>query len=53
MRSFHTASDKEIKLGETTDIYFVRTKQVLTAKGLENTPVVAEVTASRLPENWL
>ena len=52
IRSFHTASDKEIKLGETTDVYFVRTKQVLTAKGLENTPVVAEVTASRLPENW-
>ncbi len=52
MRLFHTALDKEIKLGETTDIYFVRAKQVLNAKGLENTPVVAEVTASGLPENW-
>ncbi len=52
MRSFHTASDREVKLGETTDIYFVRTRQVLNSKGLENTPVVAEVTANHLPENW-
>lgn len=52
MHPFHIASDKEIKLGETTDIYFIRTKQVLNAKGLKNTPVVAEVTSSRLPENW-
>jgi len=52
MCSFHVASDKEIKQAETTDIYFVRTKQILEAKGLENTRVIAEVTSGKLPENW-
>ncbi len=52
MRPFHVASDQEIKKGKTTDIYFVRTKQVLEAEGLEKTPVVAEVTPGSLPENW-
>jgi nicotinate phosphoribosyltransferase len=52
MRPFHVASDQEIKQGKTADIYFVRTKQVLEAKGLENTPVMAEVTSGSLPENW-
>ncbi|MEM3011352.1 MAG: nicotinate phosphoribosyltransferase [Candidatus Bathyarchaeia archaeon] len=52
MRRFHCASDDEIKNGETTDIYFVRTKQVLEAKGLGNKHVVAEVTAGELPSNW-
>ena len=52
MRLFHYASDEEIKRGETTDIYFVRTKQVIEAKGLENTPVVADVTHGKLPCGW-
>jgi len=52
MRSFHVASDEEIKKAETTDIYFVRTKQILEAKGLENICVIAEVTSGNLPENW-
>ncbi|UCE96441.1 MAG: nicotinate phosphoribosyltransferase [Candidatus Bathyarchaeota archaeon] len=52
MPIFHIASDEEIKKGETTDIYFVRTKQVLEAKGLEKTSAVAEVTSGNLPENW-
>ncbi|MDH5376239.1 MAG: nicotinate phosphoribosyltransferase [Candidatus Bathyarchaeota archaeon] len=52
MRLFHYASDEEIKRGETTDIYFVRTKQVIEAKGLENTPVVADVTPGKLPCGW-
>ncbi|MGC8816296.1 MAG: nicotinate phosphoribosyltransferase [Candidatus Hadarchaeum sp.] len=52
MRTFNVASDEEIKKGATTDIYFVRTSQVLKAKGLEGTRVVAEVTAGGLPENW-
>jgi len=52
MRLFHYASDEEIKRGETTDIYFVRTKQVIEAKGLEKTPVVADVTPGRLPCGW-
>jgi nicotinate phosphoribosyltransferase len=52
MRPFQVATDEEIKQGKTTDIYFVRTKQVLEAKGLEKTCVVAEVTSGSLPENW-
>ena len=52
MRVFHVASDEEIKRGETTDIYFVRTKEVLEAKGLGKKRMVAEVTASGFPDNW-
>jgi len=52
MRLFHYASDEEIKRGETTDIYFVRTKQVIEAKGLEKTPVIADVTPGKLPHGW-
>ena len=52
MRLFHVASDEEIKRAETTDIYFVRTKQILEAKGREKTRVIAEVTSGSLPENW-
>ncbi len=52
MQLFHIVSDKEIKQGKTTDIYFLRTKQILEAKGLEKTHVVAEVTAGGFPENW-
>ncbi len=52
MSPFHTASDEEIKRGETTDIYFVRTKKILEAKKLDKIPVVADVTASGLPEDW-
>lgn len=52
MRLFHVASDEEIKKAKTTDIYFVRTKEVLEAKGYEKTRVIAEVTTGDLPENW-
>jgi len=52
MRLFHYASDEEIKHGETTDIYFVRTKQVIEAKGLERTPVIVDVTPGKLPRGW-
>ena len=52
MRTFHTASDDEIRRGETTDIYFVRTKEVLEAKGLDKKEVVAEVTTSGFPGSW-
>ncbi|MFQ6124728.1 MAG: nicotinate phosphoribosyltransferase [Candidatus Heimdallarchaeota archaeon] len=41
-----------IKSCKTTDIYFERATQVLQAKGLENTPVVAEITTGKLPRNW-
>jgi len=49
MRIFHIASDEEIKKGQTTDIYFVRTKQILEAKGLNKVHVVAEITPGELP----
>jgi len=52
MRLFNVASDEEIKQAETTDVYFVHTKQILEAKGLEKTNVIAEVTPGSLPENW-
>ena len=52
MGMFHYASDNEIKNGETTDIYFVRTKQIIKAKGLEKTPVIADVTPGKLPHGW-
>lgn len=41
----------KIKNGDTTDIYFKRTTQVLQAKGLDKIPVVAEVTTGALPNN--
>ncbi|MFN4133638.1 MAG: nicotinate phosphoribosyltransferase [Candidatus Hadarchaeales archaeon] len=52
MRKFYVASEEEIASGETTDVYFVRTKEILKAKKMENIRVLAEVTAGGLPENW-
>lgn len=49
MRRFHIATDDEIKKAETTDIYFVRTKQVLEAKNLQDVHVIAEITPGELP----
>jgi len=52
MHPFHYATGEEIKRGETTDIYFVRTKQILEAKNLDKIRAVAEVTSGELPEGW-
>jgi len=52
MRHFHYATDEEVKTGKTTDIYFVRTKQVLEAKGLDKLRVVAEVTPGEIHKGW-
>lgn len=52
MRLFHHATDEEIKRGETTDIYFVRTKQILEAKGLSKTNVVADITPGEISGGW-
>ncbi len=52
MRLFHYATDEEVKKGKTTDIYFVRTKQVLRAKGLDKLNVVAEVTPGEIHKGW-
>lgn len=52
MRTFHVASGDEIKRGGTTDIYFVRTQKVLTAKGLATRHAHAEFTVGALPDGW-
>jgi nicotinate phosphoribosyltransferase len=52
MRKFHLASQDEIKSGNTTDIYFIRTREILKEKQLENIKVTMEVTASSLPKKW-
>lgn len=52
MTLFHYASDEEIKQGKTTDIYFVRTKQIIETKGLDETPVIADITPGHLPDEW-
>ncbi len=52
MRLFQVATDEEIKQGKTTDVYFVRTAQVLKAKNVDKVHVVAEVTAGSLPNEW-
>jgi len=50
MSRFHIATDDEIKAGRTTDIYFVRTREILKAKGRDRVRVVAEVTTGDLPD---
>jgi len=45
MSRFHIASEEDIKSGRTTDVYFVRTSEVLRAKGKDKVRVTAEVTA--------
>ncbi len=53
MGKFFTASDDEILNGRTTDIYFIRTKEILKSKGIHK-HVRAEFTVSKLPSgyNW-
>jgi len=46
-RSFFSATHEEISGGLTTDIYFVRTLEILQNLGLDSTPVVAEIFTSR------
>ncbi len=50
---FNTASYEEIKRGEVADVYFHRTMEILRARGLENTPVHAEVAyKTSEPDEW-
>ncbi|HKM40092.1 MAG TPA: nicotinate phosphoribosyltransferase [bacterium] len=46
-RLFHSATHEEILAGATTDIYFVRSYELLRHMGLGRTPVVAEIFARR------
>ena len=52
MRRFQIATEEEIKKGETTDVYFVRTNEILQKEGLTEQRVVAEVTTGSLPRDW-
>jgi nicotinate phosphoribosyltransferase len=52
MPVFHYATDEEIRRGETTDIYFVRTKRILEARDLAKVHAYAEVTPGALPRGW-
>ena len=50
---FNTASEAEIQNAEVADSYFHRTMQVLRARGVEDTPVYAEVCYKTSdPEEW-
>lgn len=50
---FNTASYEEIRDAEVADVYFHRTMEILRARGLENTPVHAEVAYKTSdPEEW-
>jgi len=42
-----SASSEEIIRGLTTDIYFIKTREILTHLGLQKTPVTAEIFAGR------
>lgn len=46
-RKFYSATPEEILRGATTDIYFVRTYEILANLGLLDTPVMAEVFCRR------
>jgi len=46
-RLFFSAEHQEIKNGLTTDIYFIRTMEILNSLGLADTPVTAEVFARK------
>ncbi len=52
MRRFQVATDDEIKNAETTDVYFTRTKEILTKEGFSDLRVTAEITTGSLPRNW-
>jgi nicotinate phosphoribosyltransferase len=50
---FNTASDEEIRAAAVADVYFHRTMEILRSRGLEETPVHAEVAYKTSdPEEW-
>jgi nicotinate phosphoribosyltransferase len=51
MKDFHIAHEDEIKAGKTTDVYFIRTKKILKAKGIHK-KVFADVSTTSLPKGW-
>ena len=51
MREFYIAHEEDINAGKTTDVYFIRTKKILTEKGIHR-KVFADVTTTSLPKGW-
>ncbi|MEK7219549.1 MAG: nicotinate phosphoribosyltransferase, partial [candidate division NC10 bacterium] len=50
-RLFHTAKDEEIKAGQVTDVYFLRTLEILKRQGVTKR-AVAEVILKSFPPGW-
>ncbi|MGH7424353.1 MAG: nicotinate phosphoribosyltransferase, partial [Candidatus Methylomirabilales bacterium] len=48
---FHTAREDDIKAGRITDVYFLRTLEILDREKI-NAVVEAEVTLKAFPESW-
>jgi len=48
---FHTADENEIKQGKVTDVYFLRTREILKAKQISK-KVVVEFIVKSFPEGW-
>lgn len=46
-RVFHSATHEEIAGGATSDLYFIRTRELLTFAGKEKTPVTTEIFCGR------
>ncbi len=51
-RDFYLATADEIRAGRTTDVYFLRTLDILKKAGKDKEPVVAEATTGGLPNGW-
>lgn len=51
-RDFYIATADEIRAGRTTDVYFLRTLDVLKKAGRDRARVGAEVTTGALPNGW-
>ncbi len=51
MKDFYIAHEDDIKAGKTTDVYFIRTKKILEAKGVHK-KVFADVSTTSLPKGW-
>ena len=51
-REFYVATPEEIRSGQTSDIYFFRTLDVLKKAGKDRVRVLMETTAQALPSGW-
>jgi len=51
-RGFYIATEEEIRTGKTTDVYFLRTLDILKKAGKDRTVVDAEITTGGLPNGW-